>query len=244
MLKIDLHIHTIASGHAHNTILEYINQAQKLGMDTIGISEHGPSNNETIVTEVYFLTIGRLPRVINGVRVLRGIEANIIDQDGNIDISDNALGRLDYVMANFHDNTTYKDLGIEGNTEVMIKTINSGKINIITHPFHTQIFNFDIERVVEVACRKSVLLEIDLQYINKYLKRPEKYSECFENIKRVVESVKKYNKKLIVNSDSHNIWELGDDSYLEKIKDQIDLPDEMIINNYPDELFKLLKINE
>ncbi len=244
MLKIDLHIHTIASGHAHNTILEYINQAQKLGMDTIGISEHGPNNSETIVSEVYFLTIGRLPRIVNGIKILRGVEANIIDQNGNIDIIDDVIERLDYVMANFHDNTKYKDLGTEGNTDSMIKTINSGKVNIITHPFHTKIFNFNIERIVAEACKKNVLLEIDLQYINKYLKRPKKYEECFKNIKKVIDLVKKYNKKIIVNSDSHNIWELGDDSYLEKIKDQVDLPDEMIINNYPDELFKILKINE
>ena len=42
MMKVDLHIHTVASGHAHNTILEYLTMAKKLEMSVIGISDHGP----------------------------------------------------------------------------------------------------------------------------------------------------------------------------------------------------------
>jgi putative hydrolase len=45
MLKIDLHIHTIASGHAQNTILEFINQAKDLKMEVIGISDYGRGNS-------------------------------------------------------------------------------------------------------------------------------------------------------------------------------------------------------
>lgn len=105
MLKIDLHIHTVASGHAHNTILEYINQVNKLKMKAIGISDHGPSDTESVVSRIYFLTIGRIPKKVDGVRILKGVEANIINVKGDIDVDDKVIERLDYVMANFHKET-------------------------------------------------------------------------------------------------------------------------------------------
>lgn len=243
MLKIDLHIHTIASGHAHNTILEYINQAKKLKMKVIGISDHGPSDTETIVSEIYFSVLGRIPRYVDNIMILKGVEANIINKKGDIDVSDKLVNKLDYVMANFHYETRYKNRGIKGNTEAMVNAIRSGKINIITHPFHNGHFPVQIEKIVDEACRHNVLLELDLQYIKKHVN--EKNSEeHFANIKKMVEGVKKHKKKLIVNSDAHNIWELADDAPLRKIKKKIRLTDNMIINNYPKELFKLLKIDE
>jgi len=80
MLKIDLHIHTVASGHAHNTILEYMNQAKKLKMKAIGISDHGPN----VSSELYFRTLRRIPRKIGGLLIFKGIEANIINENGDI----------------------------------------------------------------------------------------------------------------------------------------------------------------
>lgn len=243
MLKIDLHLHTIASRHAHNTILEYINQAKKLRMKVIGISDHGPSDESTTADEVYFMVIGRIPKVINGIRVLKGIEANIIDSNGNLDISNDTVNRLDYVLANFHEGSIYKDQGIKKNTDAMIKTVRSGKINIISHPFHTAHFPIDITRVAEEACKNNVLLEIDLHYIDRHINKG-KSLVYLGNIKEIVRIVKKNKKKIIVNSDSHNIWELADDRPLKKIQKEIGLTNNLIINNYPRELFRLLKINE
>jgi putative hydrolase len=243
MLKIDIHLHTIASGHAHNTILEYVMQAKKLKMRVIGISDHGPSDDTTTAGEIYFKLLERIPQKIEGVRVLKGIEANIIDNKGNLDISDKIADQLDYVMANFHRGSIYKNRGVGKNTEVMLKTIRSGKLNVITHLFDNETFPVDVEKIAEEACKKDVLLELDLQYIKKHINQ-RKSQEHLYNIKKMVKVAKKYKKKLIVNSDAHNIWELGDDSPLKKIKKEIGLTDNMIINNYPKELFKLLKIDE
>ncbi|MFH0856616.1 MAG: PHP domain-containing protein [bacterium] len=158
MLKIDLHLHTVASGHAYNTILEYINHAKKLKMKIIGISDHGPGSGE--LSEIYFKCLRRIPRFVDKVMILRGIEANIINEKGDIDISDKVIKRLDYVMANFHEETPYNNLGIEKNTAALIKTIKSGKIKIISHPFYNKAAPVDMRPVSEEACKKDVLLEI------------------------------------------------------------------------------------
>ena len=238
-MKIDLHIHTVASGHAHNTILEYMNQAKKLKMKAIGISDHGPNVADAIISELYFRTLRQIPRKIGGLLIFKGIEANIINENGDIDISDGTIESLDYVMANFHKNTDYQDRGKKLNTEVILKTIKSGKVNIISHPFLTKFFNIDIKRMSEEACKNNVLLELNLYYLSKSKNNPD----IIPNIKIMVDVVKQYKKKFIIGSDAHNIWELADDSSLKAIKKQIGLTDNLIINNYPQELFKLLKIS-
>jgi putative hydrolase len=237
MLKIDLHIHSIASGHAHNTILEYINRAKELKMKVIGISEHGPSMTGAAIDETYFRVLDRLPQRVDGVRILKGIEANIIDIKGSIDISDNVIDKLDYIMAGFHKNNPYKDKGSKANTKGMINAIRSGKIDIITHPFFTKDINFDVEKVYEEACKHNVMLEINLSY----LKERKIQLDTLANLKKMMSMVTKYKKKVIVGSDAHNIWELADDDGLKKIK-KIGLKENIIINNYPRELFAQLEI--
>jgi len=49
----------------------------------------------------------------------------------------------------------------------------------------------------------------------------------------MVQTAKDYNKKVILNSDAHTIWELADDRPIKKVKKEIGLTDKMIINNYP-----------
>ena len=91
----------------------------------------------------------------------------------------------------------------------------------------------------EEACKNNVLLELNLYYLSKSKNNPD----IIPNIKIMVDVVKQYKKKFIIGSDAHNIWELADDSSLKAIKKQIGLTDNLIINNYPQELFKLLKIS-
>jgi len=239
MLKIDLHLHTIASLHAFNTLCEYIEQAKKNKMKVIGISDHGPATESSLTDNIYFRTLDRIPKKVSGIRILRGAEANIIGPDGEIDLSEKALAKLDYVIANFHLRSGYEDKGKKKNTQAMIKAIESGKINIISHP-HVIDTPIDHKKIYETACKNSALLEINLSYLAA--RRINK--ETLFGIKEIVDTAKRFKCKVIVNSDSHCIWELGDDSNLKKYKKELGLTDSMIINNYPKELFKLLKIDE
>jgi putative hydrolase len=240
MLKVDLHIHTIYSGHALNTMLECINRAKELKMEVVGFSDHGPSQSGCLVNESYLNTLHRMPRTVNGMRILHGIEANIINKNGSLDIPDEIItGKLDYVMAAIHPGNDYKDLGIKGNTEATIKTIKSGKVNILTHPYLC-LLSICTEEVYESACLHNVLLEVNISSLQKKFFNEKRVSD----IKKMVQIVKKHNKKVIVGSDAHNIWEMGDDSNLKKIQKEIGLTDEMIINNYPQELMQLLRIGE
>ena len=79
---IDLHTHTLVSGHAYSTIKENVKAAKLAGLKYIGLSEHAP-NMPASPHAYYFQNVHVIPKEIDGVRVIQGIEANILDYDGN-----------------------------------------------------------------------------------------------------------------------------------------------------------------
>jgi len=118
----------------------------------------------------------------------------------------------------------------------MINAIRSGRAQILTHIFVTKYFKCDIEKIAEEACKHNIFLSLDTQWMTER----RIYGDTISNLKIIVEVVRKHNKKVIVSSDAHNIWEMADDSSLEKIKDKIGLTDDLIINNYQNELMAFL----
>lgn len=236
MLKIDLHIHTIASGHAFSTIQEYINKAKELDMTHIGFTEHGPAEQRSLVNDVYFGMLKRIPRKIGTLSILRGVEANIMS-DGQLDITETIDRKLDYVMAGMHPGPKSVTLTKEQVTEAILKAIKSGRLKILTHPYLTSRIDFDVEAVCEEACKNNVLLELNISTFEFKLD-----DGLVENLKTMLDVARKHGKKIIVNSDAHTIWQLADESPLEKLKGIVDLPKDMIINNYPEELLEFLNI--
>ena len=88
---LDLHTHTIASGHAYNTMNEMIAAAKLRGLEIYGITEHAPRMNGSC-TEMYFQNFRILPREKDGMTVLHGVELNILDAEGHVDLTESACG--------------------------------------------------------------------------------------------------------------------------------------------------------
>ena len=82
---MDLHTHTIASGHAYNTILEMSQAAREKGLELLGITEHGPAMKGSCQT-IYFQNVKVLPRERFGVTTHFGVELNILAEDGRVDL--------------------------------------------------------------------------------------------------------------------------------------------------------------
>lgn len=88
MYPVDLHMHTVASTHAYSTLSDYIAQAKQKGIKLFAITDHGP-DMEDAPHHWHFINMRIWPRVVDGVGILRGIEANIKNVDGEIDCSGN-----------------------------------------------------------------------------------------------------------------------------------------------------------
>jgi putative hydrolase len=232
-MKIDLHTHSIASGHAINTIHELINHAKAKGMTHLGITDHGPSM-EGAPHEGYFWISGKIPIKIDNVNIYMGVEANIIDVSGKLDLSIDLLKKQKIVSAGIHQRTTYRGNSRNVNTEAIINTINSGLCNIITHPVRVD-FPVDSEPIAEAAIDKNVLLELNNQVfenMNDYL---------IGEYKKMVRFIRDKHGYIIIGSDSHTHFTLGDDSNIMRYFDAIGLTWEIVINNYPKKLEEYIK---
>lgn len=232
MLKIDLHIHTLHSGHAYGSFYDVVNEAKKKKMSMIAITDHGP---EVIGTAswLHFNMGYRKPEYKN-LKILWGCEANVIDANGNIDLDSNMQQKLDIILVGFHDVSKYKDAGLIGNTKAVINMLKNPNVDILTHPTNPQ-FSYDYEKVFEAALDNNVLLELNLSYLTVADK------EKLKLFKKMIDMTRAAGKKVIVNSDAHFIHEIGDDKILKKYWTELGLTKDIIINNYPNELMKFLK---
>ncbi|HDS11508.1 MAG TPA: PHP domain-containing protein [Candidatus Wirthbacteria bacterium] len=228
MLKIDLHIHTEKSGHAYGTFYDIVQEAQDKQMTMIGITDHGPGF--TGGADLAHFKMGRrAPKQINGLKILWGCEANVIDQQGSLDLPIKYQTHVDLLLAQFHWNCGYQDQGIKGNTKTMCLALQNPNLHILSHPTHPQ-YDYDFEQVWQTALDQDVLLELDISYFDMF---KEQDLDIFQ---AMIKAVRQAGKKLIVNSDAHFIHEIGDDSIIDTFAERLELTPDLIINNYPAEL--------
>ena len=98
MYLSDIHTHSIASGHGTNcTISDMAKEAGRKGLKLLGISDHGPGTLAS-GTSSYFRSLPFCPRKRFNVDILYGVELNILNADGQIDLSDELLNNLDYAI--------------------------------------------------------------------------------------------------------------------------------------------------
>lgn len=226
---LDLHTHTIVSGHAYSTVQENIEAAKKIGLKYLGMSEHAPSMPGG-PHPFYFQNIYVIPKEVDGVRVLKGIEGNIIDFDGNIDVTDEMTLHLDYIIASLH-SPCLKGGTKEENTNAYLKAMNHPKVKIIGHPDDSR-FIFDKEIVIKNAKEKNILIEIN----NSSLK-PDSFREgSRENIIELLRLCKKYNVRVVLGSDAHISYDVGKFIYNGSIIDEVNFPKELVINYHEEQI--------
>lgn len=92
---LDVHTHTIASGHAYNTMREMAKAAADKGLELLGITEHAMAMPGTC-HEYYFQNLKMVEREMYGTELLLGSEVNILDSKGNVDLEENIPKKAGY----------------------------------------------------------------------------------------------------------------------------------------------------
>ena len=127
---LDLHTHTIASGHAFSTLQEMVAAAAEKGLQYLGITEHGPAVEESCGM-ILFRNYRVVPRMIDGVRLLMGVEMNILDYEGSLDVEERYYGLFDHVIAGIH-GRSFRPGTMLQNTDAIIGAMNNSRVNIIS----------------------------------------------------------------------------------------------------------------
>jgi DNA polymerase (family X) len=201
-IKGDLHCHSSWNG-GENSISEIAERAMSLGYDYIGVSDHtkflrieNGLNEEDLLKQRK--EIDRLnkkyQKLNNNFRILQGAETNILS-DGSLDIKNEALEKLDYVIAGVHSGLKMTE---EKMTERIIKAMKNPYVKILAHPTGRLIGQRDAylanwEEIFKAAKENNIILEVN--------SNPLRLDLNDENIRKVINM----GLKIIINSDAHQV---------------------------------------
>ena len=232
---LDIHTHTLASGHAYNTLYEMAVQAKAMGLAVLGITEHAPQMPGTCY-EFYFANLKAVPRVINGQKILLGTELNLLDHEGNVDLSDDILENLDVCIASIHPPCFQRNRTMEAVTSAYLNACENPYITIIGHPDDGR-FPVDYEQLAIKARDTSTLLEL-----NEGSLTPGSFRmNTRENAKLMLHYCEKYGAKVIMNSDAHVASAVGSYRYPMEVIEEMGFPEELVVNGSLEEFTKFLR---
>ena len=232
---LDVHTHTVASGHAYSSLQEMVKAAADKGLQVLGITEHGPSIPGTCPL-IYFRNMFVVPRQMYGIRLLMGCEVNILDTKGSLDLNGDYLDRLDIAIAGIHSNC-WKGGDKKQNTEGMLTVINNPKIHVISHPGDGTA-EMDFEQLVLASKETHTLLEIN----NHSLAPQRKKTVAITNSLEILRLCKKHDVPLILSSDAHISFQIADYSRIMPLVEEVGFPDELIMNYWPEQFFQYVGI--
>lgn len=219
-IKLDTHTHTIASTHAYSTVSELASEAAKKGLEAIAITDHGPALPDA-PHHWHFQNIKNIPREICGVKILYGVELNILDIDGNVDLEEDLLGKLDVVNASIH-GPAYKSGDEKDHTRAYEKIVTNPYVDIICHSGSPH-YSYDYEKIIKLAKKHHKLMEINNHsfYVRK---------KSIENCRKIAQLCAENEVGIVVTSDAHICYDLGEYGHALDMLKEISFPEKLIMN--------------
>lgn len=225
-LKLDVHTHTVMSGHAYSTLQEMVAAAQQKNLNILGITEHAPGIPGTC-NPIYFRNLHVVPRQFGNLRLLLGAELNILDTKGTLDLDEYYYKMLDIRIAGIH-LLCWEGGTVEENTQGMINAIRNPWTQIISHPGDGTA-ELLFEPIVLAAKESKTLLEINNSSLN-----PNRNKEtALRNNLEILRLCKRYEVPVVLSSDAHISYAIADYSFIWPLLQETEFPDQLIMNYFP-----------
>lgn len=232
---LDLHTHTVASGHAYSTFKEVVDAARHRGLKYLAVTDHGPDMPGG-ASLYHFWNLKVVPGQFGDLRVFKGVEANIIDVEGNIDITPDVLAELEFVVVSFHPYFGYDGLEPQQYTNTLLKVLDLPYVDMIGH-LANPMFPVDYEKVLKKAQQKKVLIEV-----NNASLLPSSARVGAADLERDVLKVQKQlGAPVVLNSDAHYSDHVGEIGEALELVREVGIPDEQVLNFQPDALVPFLR---
>jgi DNA polymerase (family 10) len=196
-LRGDLHSHsTWTDGRA--SIAEMARAARERGLEYVAVTDHSrrlamAHGLDPVRIRDQWREIDAVAKRLKGITLLKGIEVDILE-DGSLDLPDETLAELDWVVASVH----YKlDQDERAMTQRMITAMRNPYVDVIGHPSGRLIdrrepSSFDLAEVLKVAREEGCALEVNSQ--------PER----LDLIDTACIAARRAGVKLVISSDSHH----------------------------------------
>ena len=194
---VDLHTHSVASGHAYSTIGELAAAAAAAGMRAIAITDHGPGlpNGPHLF---HFTNLYRLHEFNGPCLLLTGVEDDLAGPDGSLHMPEKALAHLDVVLVGVHPYGWALGRSVAEINRSLLKAMENPLVKGISHPVNTW-FDLDVKEIVKAAKPTNTAVELNMT----------KMSGLEVRLQKFIEWVEEFDAPLMVNSDAHGAHEIG-----------------------------------
>lgn len=235
---LDSHTHTLMSGHAYSSIGEMIAAGRAKGLKLLAFTEHAPGMADT-TSAAYFSNLKIMPRRRDGMWTLYGVELNILDRKGTVDLDEKILSQMDVGIASIHPTTYCTGTDQDDNTAACIRAMMNPYVNIIGHPDDSR-FPVNYGELVRAAKAYHVLLEVN----NSSFQETSYRVNTRENCRRMLNYCKKYDAPVILNSDAHADLLVGAHADAWELIREVDFPERLIVNTDLDLYFDYVNYNQ
>lgn len=216
----DMHTHTIASDHAYSTITENAAAAAKAGLKYLGMTDHCIQMEDSPHLW-HFLNMRVIPDILCGVRIIKGVEADLIGYGGELDVTDDIRRSVEWINVSIHDPCLAPST-LEKITDTYLAVLSEPKVCVLAH---TDSFGFpyDYDAVTAECKRQNVLIELNVSRLGdpRSVKRLKEYilPACIKN-----------GCGIIVDSDAHFWSRIGAFDRAKELIGEIGFPEELVIN--------------
>lgn len=171
--KFDFHVHTMYSDGV-GTAAAMVEAAEARGLEAIALTDHGPELSVGTPREKLtpMLQDIKLAQEDAGIPVLAGIEANVVDEGGTIDVDEEFIGKLDILLMGIHRLGEARD-PVEFARDYLgraTRAIERHKIDVLAHPFYfhrdlvPHLLPEDLENFVRTAAGRGAAMEVNMKY--------------------------------------------------------------------------------
>ena len=220
-IGVETHAHTIATAHAYSTVTEMCAYAASIGLEGLCITDHAPMLENGVPHPFHFSNLSMLPRVIEGVRVIRGVELNLCDYQGGVDLNGDQLEGLEWIIASIH-SPCLAPSSVEKITQTYLAALENPAVDCLGHIGQAR-YVCDYETVVKEAANRHKIIEINNNSVN--VRRGS-----LENCIKVAKLCKQYGVNVCVSTDAHYHTMLGQFRHAMDILKEVVFPEELIVN--------------
>jgi len=236
---VDTHTHTVASTHAYSTILENVEYAKKNGMKMIGFTDHSHGGQDG-AHPWHFGNLKIIPQNINDIRVIKGVEANIINDKGDLDIDEQnrfsyEYDKLELVIASIHGDYEFPNTK-EYHTNAYVGAAKNPRVKILGHPDDKK-YDYDVETVVRACKENNTAIELNDSSLRKG-------RADLGRVKQILEACKNFGTYIACGTDAHFAPEVGNFKETHRLLDDCKFPEELVLNTSVEKMLGFLGLEK